>query len=78
MGAVSKTVGKLFGIKAPVIQAPPPSPMDDPAAKAAAAEAADRERRVRSLSTGRASTMMFGGIGETVAPTTAAKKLLGE
>lgn len=66
-------MGSLFGSKTPAVPPPPPAPtMDNSAAEIAAAQEAQRRRAV----SGRASTVLTGGLG-TTDPETATKTLLG-
>ena len=62
--------------KAPTIAPAPPTPKEDPAAIAARAEAADRERRKR-LAGGRASTILTSPLGDTGTANVSAAQLLG-
>lgn len=70
-------MGGLFG-GAPdpqPVQAPTP-PAIDPGAQAQADQVA-RDKAIALRAGGRASTILTGGMGDTTAPTTASKTLLG-
>ena len=60
----------------PAPTAPPiVAPID---ADADAKAAGDEERRKRQAASGRSSTILTGGLGDTSAPSTGKKRLLGE